>query len=73
MEAWRTKVFHVINVLSFDAWKRANHNKHGRRYKTHRQYALPDEATALVRCLDLNNEVEAKEIMMGLRNAGWKI
>jgi hypothetical protein len=73
---WRDKVLRVVGALSQEAWRRANHDKGGKRYKKHRPYALPEDVQALIRCLDQSGdagEQTAKEIMERLRREGTRI
>jgi hypothetical protein len=77
MASWENKVDAVIGRLSYVAWVQANHDKHGRRYKKHHPYHVPEEAQMLVECLGMHDrraaEIRAKEIMMALRQAGLPI
>lgn len=61
LTAWETKAHRVIAELARDAWRRANHDKHGRRYVTHRAYVMPDDAVALVVALGDHDRVRAEE------------
>ena len=74
---WEKKVHSVIACLSANAWRQANHDKTGRRYKIERPYTVPDEARQLVELLGLHDrqkaEVECKAILEGLRRQGTKI
>lgn len=70
---WESKVQQVIGVLAATAYKKANYNKQGRKYKKHRPYRIPEEADQLVQCLGDRNrkrgEITCKRIMEGLRQA----
>lgn len=75
--SWENKVERVIAKLSYASWYKANHDRAGRRYKKHRPYRLPEEASELVATLGDHNrrraEIRAKEIMEGFRRAGADI
>lgn len=74
---WEAKVERVIGQLSAQAYRAANTDPSGRRYKRHHPYRVPEEAERLVQLLGSRDrkaaEIEAKEIMEGLRRSGAAI
>lgn len=61
---WREKASRVIGQLCRDAWYKLNHDKHGKRFKRHRPYTVPDDAQTLVDCLNKNDEETAKALFI---------
>ena len=62
--SWQNKAHKMIEQAAYDAWKSVNFNKTGKQYKKHRPYALPEWCAELIHCLNINDETEAKRIMM---------
>ena len=62
---WRDKAEKEIEAMSMAAYREANFCKRtGKRYKEHRQYAIPILAQELVDCLEKNDEERAKAIFI---------
>jgi hypothetical protein len=75
--SWEDKVQRVIGKLSADAYRRANTDRAGNKYRRHRPYRIPEEAETLVKCLGdrdrTRGEKLCKATMEQLRRAGVRI
>ena len=74
---WEEKVQRVIGKLSAEAYRRANTDRTGKKFKRHRPYRIPEEAEALVKCLGDHNRARGEEacktMMEQLRRQGVEI
>lgn len=65
---WRAKAHRLIFNLCWESWYQAQHDKHGKRYKKHHPYTVPELAEKLVACLGARDqaqgELEAKAIFL---------
>lgn len=77
MRTWENKVERVISLFAQQAYRDANFDKHGKKYKRPRPYRMPEEAEKLVQVLGMHDrkkaEIKAKEMMELLRIQGHKI
>ena len=61
---WRDKVHKVINALCRQSYLKANMLPNGQLRKRHVPYTVPQEAQDLIKCLNSNDEVAAKSLIM---------
>jgi hypothetical protein len=71
MLPWETKAHKIIGQLAAQAWDQANpKDRHGRRPRKYRPYAVPQTAQDLVACLGMHDrqaaETQAKAIFVKL-------
>ena len=65
--SWRDKAHRRIRELCSNAYRQANQLPNGMFRKKHVPYTVPAEASALVKCLDTDDEMRAKSIFV----YGW--
>jgi len=65
IKPWAKKAHRLIGILSYHSYRQANPKPkiQGTRCK-HRPYVVPQLAEDLIRCLNTENEVEAKRIFL---------
>ncbi len=66
MIPWKIKANRVIGELCHAAWLKANTDKNGKHYKRHRQYAVPEDAEALLKAVKEDDEETAKALFIRL-------
>ena len=59
---WRDKAHRLIADACRASYLQANTSPSGKRYKKHRDYAVPQAAEDLIRCLDTDDEHGAKAL-----------
>jgi hypothetical protein len=64
MKPWEEKANRIIGTLCLESWRKANHDKNGKRYKRHVPYSVPEDAQTLVDCLKTGDEVTAKSLFI---------
>ncbi len=64
LEPWKQKVNRTIYRLCQAEYLRANLLPNGQMRKKHVPYTVPDEAKALIDCLNKNDEHQAKTLLM---------
>lgn len=61
---WQAKAQQIIAALCLAAYRQANYLPNGRKRAKHVPYVVPAEARALVDCLNRDDEIGAKSLMM---------
>ena len=76
-EPWIAKAREIAARYSHEAWRQANFDKTGKRYKRRRPYAVPAIAEALVKAIGLPDrtarEHECKRLFEVERLGAWSM
>lgn len=61
---WRDKAQRLIGLECRQSWLIANRTKSGKIRKKHVPYSVPELATELIRCLNEDDELAAKQLFL---------
>jgi hypothetical protein len=71
--SWQDKAKQLVAEHSMQAYKQANFLANGKRRARHVPYSLPEIATALIKCMNGDDEVEAKRLFVVNSLGTWSL